>query len=191
MRDLAARRYTSIVDVGILTRVYQLPGIRPAHIQLRYSRDVRPDDLKAGSVILLGAQQSDPWVGLFEPHMNFVLRDNLRQRIFSVINCSPRGGELAQYDYDQSSPSSQVYGVAALRPNLSASGPVLILEGTSMAGTEAAADFMFDDSILLPFLARIRNPDGSLPYFEVLLQSDNMNGNAAQLKIIGYRTSPG
>jgi len=75
VRDLAARRYTSIVDVGILTEFYQLPGIRPDRIQLRYSRDVRPDDLRAGSVVLLGAQQSDPWVGLFESHMNFVFRD--------------------------------------------------------------------------------------------------------------------
>jgi hypothetical protein len=58
-----------------------------------------------------------------------------------------------------------------------------------MAGTEAAADFVFDDSVLLPFLAKIRAPDGSLPYFEVLLQSTNMNGSASQLKIIAYRTS--
>jgi hypothetical protein len=190
VRNLAARRYTSIVDVRILTRFYQLAQIRPDHIQLRYSRDVRPDDLKNGAVVLLGAQQSDPWVGLFEPHMNFVLRDNLRQQIFSVINRSPRADELSQYDYDQSSPSPKVYGVAALRPGLSASGQVLILEGTSMAGTEAAADFIFDDAALLPFLTKIRNPDGSLPYFEVLLQSDYMGGSASQLEIVGYRTSP-
>jgi hypothetical protein len=189
VRDLAARRYTSIVDVRIITRFYQLPGIRPNRIQFHYSRDVRPDDLKTGSVVLLGAQQSDPWVSLFEPHMNFVLQDNLRQRIFSVINRSPRTGELARYDYDQSSPSPKVYGVAALRPGLSATGQVLILEGTSMAGTEAAAGFIFDDAALLPFLAKILNPDGSLPYFEVLLQSDYMSGSASQLKIIGYRTS--
>jgi len=187
--DLAARRYTSIEDVRILTRIYQLPGIRPDRIQVKYSRDVRPNDLKNGSVILLGAQQSDPWVSVFEPHMNFFLQDNLHQRIFSVINRSPRNGELARYDYDQSNPSPKVYGVAALRPGLSESSRVLLLEGTSMAGTEAAADFMFDDALLLPFLAKIRNTDGSLPYFEVLLQSDYLSGSASQLRIIGYRTS--
>jgi hypothetical protein len=189
VKDLAARRYTSVVDVVILTRLYRLPGIHPDRIQVRYSRDVRPDDLKDGSAILLGTQEGNPWVGIFENHMNFAFRDDLHRRIFSVINRSPRADELPRYDYDQADRSHKVYGVAALRPNLSASGLVLILEGTSMAGTEAAADFVFDDALLLPFLKKIQSPNGSLPYFEVLLQSNNMNGNASQLKIIGYRTS--
>jgi hypothetical protein len=189
VRALASRRYTSIVDAGILSRFYRLPQVHPDQVQVRYARDLRADELKDGSAVLIGAQQSNPWVGLFEPHMNFIFRDNLRLKIFSVINQSPRSGELAQYEYDESSPSQKIYGVAALRPNLSGTGKVLLLEGTSMAGTEAAADFVFDDSVLLPFLARIRAPDGSLPYFEVLLQSTNMNGSASQLKIIAYRTS--
>jgi hypothetical protein len=77
--------------------------------------------------------------------------------IFSVIKRSPRADELPRYDYDQADRSYKVYGVAALRPNLSASGLVLILEGTSMAGTEAAADFVFDDALLLPFLKKIQS----------------------------------
>jgi hypothetical protein len=31
-------------------------------------------------------------------------------------------------------------------------------------------------------------PNGSLPYFELLLQSNNMNGNASQSEIVAYRT---
>jgi hypothetical protein len=59
-----------------------------------------------------------------------------------------------------------------------------------MAGTESAADFVFDDTRLLPFLDKIRKPNGSLPYFELLLQSNNMNGNASHSEIVSYRTSP-
>jgi hypothetical protein len=58
-----------------------------------------------------------------------------------------------------------------------------------MAGTEAAVDFILDDGLLLRFLEKIRKADGSLPYFEVLLQSSNMNGNASQVRIVAYRTS--
>jgi hypothetical protein len=58
-----------------------------------------------------------------------------------------------------------------------------------MAGTEAAVDFILDDGLLLPFLEKIRKADGSLPYFEILLQSSNMNGNASQVRIVAYRTS--
>jgi hypothetical protein len=136
-----------------------------------------------------GSQQSNPWVGLFEPHMNFVFQDDLQRKIFSVINRSPKNGELARYDYDLADPLDKIYGVAAFRPDLSGSGRVLILEGTSMTGTQAAVDFVLDDGLLFPFLNKIRKVDGSLPYFEVLLQSSNMNGNAAQVKIIANRTS--
>jgi hypothetical protein len=188
-KDLAARRFTSIVDAGILNRFYLLPGIHPDWIRIQYARDLRLGDLKDGSLVLLGARESDPWVEIFEPHMNFVFRSDLHRHGFSVINRSPHVHELSQYDFDPSDPSRKVYGVAALRPNLSASGYVLLLEGTSAAGTDAAADFMFNNAHLLPFLSRIRNPNGSIPYFEVLLQSNNVNGDASQLKIIAYRTS--
>ena len=68
--------------------------------------------------------------------------------------------------------------------NLGGSRQVLILEGTSMAGTEAAADFVLDDGALLPFLNKIRRPDGSIPNFEVLLQSTSLDENASQSKTV-------
>jgi hypothetical protein len=187
IQSLAARRYTAVSDVGILLRFYKLPGIAPGRIQFRYARDLSADVLKDGSTVLIGSAYSDPWVGPFESHMNFVFRDDPRQHLSSIINRSPKPGELPQYDFSQADQSQQVYAIVALEPNLRRSGNVLILEGTSMAGTEAAADFVFDDALLLPFLKRIANKNGSVPYFEVLLQSTNMNGSASQLQILGYR----
>jgi hypothetical protein len=46
-----------------------------------------------------------------------------------------------------------------------------MIEGQTMAGTEASADFVFDDSYLLPFLKKIECQDGSGPHFEVLVGS--------------------
>ena len=189
VQTLAARRYTSIVDLDIVTKFYQVPGIPASRIQLRYARDVRPNDLKGGPVILLGAQEGSPWIELFENRMNFVIQHDHQKLSYVILNRSPRGNELPRYDADQTSAQHKVYGLIALRPNLQGSGQILILEGTSMAGTESAADFVFDDTRLLPFLDKIRKPDGSLPYFEVLLQSNNMNGSASQSEILGYRTS--
>jgi hypothetical protein len=54
------------------------------------------------------------------------------------------------------------------------SGNVLILEGLSMVGTAAATDLAIDDKRLLPLLNTIRKPDGSLPHFEMLLESDTL-----------------
>jgi hypothetical protein len=186
---IASRRYTSIVDLDIVTKLYQLPGIALNRIQLRYARDLRPNDLKNRPVILLGSREGTPWVQLFEDKMNFVfVHDHQKQR-FLVLNRLPQSNELPRYEADLIGPVHRVYGVVALQPNIEGSGYVLLLEGTSMAGTESAADFVFDDSRLLPFLAKIRQKNGSLPYFELLLQSNNMNGSASGSEIVAYRTS--
>jgi hypothetical protein len=186
---MAARRYTSIVDLDIVTKLYQLPGVPLHRIRLRYARDLRPNDLKDEPAILLGSEEGTPWVQLFEEKMNFVLvHDHPHQR-FLVLNRMPRNNEQSRYEADLAGPVHRVYGLVALRPNVQGSGYVLLLEGTSMAGTESAADFVFDDSRLLPFLATIKQKDGSLPYFELLLQSNNMNGSASGSEIISYRTS--
>jgi hypothetical protein len=121
--------------------------------------------------------------------MNFVIQHDHQKHSYVILNRSPRSNELSRYEADQTSAQHKVYGLIALRPDLQGSGQILILEGTSMAGTESAADFVFDDTRLLPFLDTIRKQDGSLPYFEVLLQSNNMNGSASQSEILTYRTS--
>ena len=185
---LAAHRYTSIVDTEIVSRLHRLAGVAGAGIQVRYSRDVRPNDLKNGTVILLGTQEGNPWVELFADRMNFRVVHNHQWGSFSVLDRTPRDGEFSRYDTTVSDPSHKIYGVIALLPNLGNSGQVLMLEGTSMAGTESAADFIFDDTRLLPFLSKIRKPDGSLPYFELLLRANNVNGNASPSEVIGYRT---
>jgi hypothetical protein len=187
LQDLAGRRYTAVADVGILLRLYKLPGISPDRIQFRYARDLSPDVIKDGSAVLIGSVYSDPWVRPFESHMNFVFRDDPRQHLSSIVNRSPKPGELPEYDYSRADTSQRIYAVVAFQPNLRRSGNILILEGTSMAGTEAAADFVFDDALLLPFLNKIAGKSGSIPYFEVLLQSTGMNGSASQVQILGYR----
>lgn len=186
---IASRRYTSIVDLDILTKLYQVPGVPLHRIRLRYARDLRPNDLKDEPAILLGSEEGTPWVQLFEDKMNFVLVHDHQHQRFLVLNRTPRKNEQAQYEADLTGPIHRVYGLVALRPNVQGSGYVLLLEGTSMAGTESAADFVFDDSRLLPFLATIKQADGSLPYFELLLQSNNMNGSASGSEILSYRIS--
>ena len=84
-------------------------------------------------------------------------------------------------------PQHHVYAVVAWLPNLSGEGHVLLLEGASMAGTECAWDFVADDSRLLSFLRRIRRSDGSLPYFEVVLGTNNISGSAVESTVLAYR----
>jgi hypothetical protein len=64
---------------------------------------------------------------------------------------------------------------------------VLILEGTSMAGTECAWDFVADDSSLLPFLKQIMRPDGTIPHFQLVLDSVNLSDSSVKRTILAWR----
>jgi len=89
----------------------------------------------------------------------------------------------SQYD----DPNHHVYAVVAYLPNLQGTGNALILEGTSMAGTESAWDFVRDEAQLAPFLHRIQKPDGTIPHFEVVLGTNNMSGSAGRNTILAWR----
>lgn len=184
--DLASRRYTSIVDLSIVKELTQVADSEKSKLDVRYARDVRPNDLKEGNVVLIGASAANPWVELFEPNMNFVFSDaHIRQ--YTVLNRAPIGAEPSKWSSNYDDAKRQVYGVVAFLPNLSGTGNVLILEGTSMAGTECAWDFVGDDSSLLPFLNRIRRADGTIPHFQLVLDSTNLTGSSVKRNILAWR----
>lgn len=185
--DLLRRRYTSIVDLEIVRTLSEIAQSEGNKFDVRYARDVRPNDIKQGNVILLGAAEGNPWVELFEHNMNFAISKNWKNGVFSVFNRSPQGNEARQWDSSYDDPQHRVYGIVAYLPNLSGAGNALLLEGTSMAGTECAWDFTADASQLGPFLNQIRRPDGTLPHFEVLLETSNISGSALKGNIVAWR----
>jgi hypothetical protein len=187
--NLGNRRYTSMVDLDAILSLSELARVAGGKLQVRYARDLRPNDLKTGNVILIGAAEANPWVELFEHNLNFVFQDDYKTGIFSVINRQPQAGEPAQWGSRWNDPQRKVYGLVAYVPNLAGDGNVLLLEGTSMSGTEAARDFVMDDSQLLPFLKRIQRADGTVPHFEILLGTRNVSASALRNDLLAWRTS--
>jgi hypothetical protein len=187
--DMGGRRYTSIVDLEAAKSLSLMAQSAQSKLEVRYARDVRPNDLKQGNVILVGAAEANPWVELFEHNMNFVFFNDRVGKAFSVLNREPRGGEPRQWDSQYTDAQHRVYAVVAFLPNLGGNGNVLILEGTSMAGTESAWDFVSDDSQLLPFLKRIQRANGTVPHFEVVLGTNNMSGSAVKNTVLAWRTT--
>jgi len=185
--DLANRRYTSIVDLNAILSLRDRARTLGSDVSVRYARDLRPNDFKKGTVVLLGAYTANPWVELFENNMNFVLKDDYTQYMW-VLNRNPRKGEPARWVSNRSDPQRRVYGVVAYVPNLAGDSDALLLEGTGMSGTEAVADFLNDDARLLPFLNQIGRPDGTLPHFELLIEAHNMGASAVRSQIVSWRT---
>ncbi len=104
-----------------------------------------------------------------------------------VTNRKPQPGEDSTYSREPNDHSQRAYALVALLPNLDRTGNVLILEGTTMAGTEAASDFAFDEKRLMDILKPYMGARKSLPHFEVLLQTSVIGGGAPESKVLAYR----
>jgi hypothetical protein len=186
--NMGERRYTSFVDLNIYRRLQQLAAASPGKFDVKYARDMQMDELKQGNVILSGARGANPWLALYEPRMNFIGTDEWAHHGYIFLNRHPLAGETATFSTSEGDPAQRVLGVLAYLPNFEGTGNTLIVEGNSMAGTEAISDFLFDDAALLPFLRKVSKSDGTVPYFEVLIEANSVNGSAGPFRILAYRT---
>ncbi|SEF44728.1 hypothetical protein SAMN05421819_0049 [Bryocella elongata] len=180
---LSGRRYTSFVDATAAIRLLRLPEALPDRTTVRFSRDMRLDDFKNGNTIIVGAQEADPWVELFERQMDFVFSIDNPEKTAVFLNKNPQPGEPAVYRPELEGPR-QIYAVVAFLPNLNGTGDVLLLEGINMAGTESAVDLMMDDQQLLPILRRMRGKDGTLPHFEMMIAANVVKDSPAPPQVV-------
>jgi hypothetical protein len=178
----------TVVDSQFIVGLYKLPGIKLDRTTFKPARDIQLPNLKDENIVLLGDFRFDPWVQAFEPKMNFYFSDSHTELTNAVLmNRSPRNNEQTSYSSTDINHLHTEYSVIAYQPNLSGSGNALLLEGQSPMSTEAAADFVENDTALMPFLNKIREKDGSIPHFEVLLKVKGMSGNAASSEMLSYR----
>jgi hypothetical protein len=187
MTDLDAQRYTSVADLDTVLKFSRLREATSDHFSVRYARELHMEDLKDANAILLGSSFSNPWVELFEKNLNFEFNYQPRPNESVILNRHPASGELPVYANDAAGPSHRTYGVIALVPNLNDTGWVLIVEGLTMAGTQAAADVLFNRDAMRPILGRARAANGQLKPFEVLIETRSFGSNSPQASIIASR----
>ena len=186
-KRIGHRRLTSIADLELATSLWQIREIASSQPQIRFARDLQLADLKQEDVILIGAQESNPWLTIFQPSLNFVITNDQKTTVFTVLNRSPKANELPSYRYDPHDPNGKAYALIALRPNLSGAGAVVIVEGTGIAGTEAAADFLVNQKQFEKVLASAIDKSGRISPFEILLETTNLNGSAPRSTVIAVR----
>ena len=145
------------------------------------------EDLKDSNAVLMGSVFSNPWVELFPKNLNFAFSYQPHPNQSVILNRQPIEGEHSEYVNDAAAPSHLTYAVIALVPNLNDTGWVLIIEGLTMAGTQAAADVLFNHDAMRPFLDKAKLANGSLKPFELLIETNSFGSNAPQAKIIASR----
>jgi len=186
VNELGGRRYTSVVDLHLVSSISQLPAVVKDRFKVRYAREVTLDDLKQSNVILLGSVGGNPWVELFQKDLNFRFEPQRNEDKIIIRNTHPMAGEKAFYETDQTDPARTTFGVIAVTSNLDGTGHVLLIEGINMAGTEAAADYLFSDASKA-LLSQIFDSKGDMLPFEVLLETSNIGANAPRPQIISQR----
>ena len=184
---IVQRNNGSLGDFRAAQRVLALdpPG---KNFHVYSARDYTPALVKQDNIILIGARKSNPWVDLFAGGLTFTaVYDTDRQRDF-IQNKAPAGGEQASYEA-MPLPSTGGYCVISYLPNPQQTGKVLILAGTDSAATEGAGDFLTSEDQLSRFEKLLHVT--TLPYFELVLKTTNLNGTPIDAQIIAYRTYPG
>jgi hypothetical protein len=187
MRDLDAQRYTNVTDLNAVMRLSRLPEANQGKTTVRYSRELHMEDLKDANVILLGSSFSNPWAELFEKTLNFQFEYEPHPNASHIVNRHPLAGELPVYENDANGPSHRTYAVIGFVPNLNATGWVLLEEGLTMAGTQAAVDTLFNPAVMRPLLDQFKNADGSPNSFEVLIETMSLGSDSPQASVVATR----
>jgi hypothetical protein len=187
LADLDAQRYTNIADLDAVLKFSRIPEAIPAHFIIRYARELHMEDLKDSNAVLLGSTFSDPWVELFQKSLNFEFDYEPHPNASFIVNKHPIAGETSVYSNDATAPSHRTYAVVALVPNLNNNGWILIIEGLTMAGTQAATDILFNREEMRSVLEKASAGNGKLKPFELLIETRSFGSNSPQANIIASR----
>jgi len=181
--NLVLNRNTgSVGDFEAAEQVLALNSHSPL-VRLASARSYTPAAIKSHNVVLIGSRQSNPWVELYKDRLNFFVEyDPARHRSY-VVNRAPLKGEQAIYEVTND--RNRDFSVVAFVPNLSEHRYALILAGTDSQGTRAAGEFITSSEGLAAIRQRL--PQGSYPYFEVLLSSTRLEGTTLQTAIVAVR----
>lgn len=188
IRILLKRRYTNAAETAIAGRIMQRNSGASQRMLLRSGHGVQLYDFKNHNVILFGSPASNPWARLISETLNFQFDwDQARRGLFR--NRSPRAGERAVYSMTTNSgESGEAYAVVAFVPNVNGEGHVLLIAGTTAEGTEAAGEFITDDTRASAALKSIGiDPAGPPRHFEILLEAKAIAGSASQSTILASR----
>ena len=190
VKTVESLRYTSMSDLEFAVKITHLPEAIQDRTEIRYARDIELKDLKESNLILAGSQEADPWMAAISGQMNFVIHDDPGVGPLHVENRRPQSGEKSDYPYDPHDPQHRGLATVAFLPNLSGKGSLLVVQGFSHAGTQAAAEFVTSGTDLDPLLRAYGGSSAPLPHFEILLSTLEIDGMASRAIPLAWHVYP-
>ncbi len=183
-------RYTSMSDLEFAVKVTHIPEAIPDRTEIRYARDLELKDFKESNLILAGSEEADPWLAVVSGQMNFVVHDDPDAGPLHVENRNPKPGEKSDYPYNPHDGQHRGLATISFLPNLSGSGNILVVQGFSLAGTQAAAEFVTNGRDLDALFPAYAGNLAKLPHFEILLTTVEINGMASRAVPLAWHVYP-
>lgn len=187
---IAPRPYTDLADVMVTSKILSVVQPHRWRTMVRYPHDLTIRNLENDNLVFLGSAYSDPWVHEFDAQMNFNVEMDWSTGSLCFQNDTPQAGAPTRYCAGrESNHTSVTYGLVTLLPNLQHTGNVLILEGTTGAGTEAAGDFVTNPHYALKLrqYLGLKSKSASLPYFQLLFRTVVLDNAPGDLQVISHK----
>ncbi len=184
-KTLASGLYPAPTTGPLLLRIAQ--SMPKANLAARHPREMTVRDFSDDSAILLGGPFANPWVQLFEDHLNFRVRQDGPGDAF-MENLRPRAGEPREYRTHAEGEEWITYARLAYLPNLSGRGKVLLFGGPSsvllerFAGLAGEAGFLRELKRELAVAAW-----AELPWCEVLMEAREVATAPARMRVLSVR----
>lgn len=193
LQRIAPNPYIDLSDLRVSNKIME--AIRPLGMKthIRYPRYINLTALDTRNLVFLGSAYSDLWIKKLHPQMNFVVQMDRTTGNLCFVNKEPEAGELDRYCATGGPGQEDVtYALVTFLPNLQHTGHVLILAGTTGAGTEAAGDFMTDPHYvtLLRRYLNLKPHTRAIPYFQILLKTGVLKNDPGELKVVAHRLIP-
>lgn len=189
MSYLRDQTYTSVLNMGIVSNLQRLPEAIANHFVIRAAKNVSLDDLRDGNAILIGSNYSNPWSELFSDKLNFHFVNHPNEDRFWIANEHPVEDEANTYEAKTTNTIHRTYAVVAFVENLDRSGHVLLLQGLDTAGTQAAADMLFNSDEIQNVIQKATGHSEAPKSFELLIEAESLDANSQAIdsRIIASR----
>jgi hypothetical protein len=185
----SGNQYTSLVSAVAASRVSAMLETTGRTALLVPARQLQMEHFKGEEpVILLGSVTANPWAEVFRESLTFTIEMEPATRFQYMANRAPLPGEPARWEPTLPAVSGTAYAILSLIPNLTGKGWVLLVAGTSSAGTGAASELLTDPARLRKeLLARGIDPVGHVQRLELLLRVRSQGRDSRSYSVIASR----
>jgi len=183
--------YTGIGDVKAIHDITEL--LSHFNRRLRLVRAGLPvwDQARDRDLVLLGGPDDNAVVRQLAPLLEFNFKQSAAEPKpmgGAIVNEHPLAGESREYFASKTWPLQQDYAMIALIPGFMPGRRVLLLEGTTTFGTQAAAEFVCQEHSLAELLSRLGGPQNApVPDFEALLSIEVHDEFPIDSKLVSVR----